>query len=57
VNPRAYVHRVVHCIVHGCPHAKLGEPLPDSMLVAHPELLMGDPDSLPLPPVMRALPR
>jgi transposase len=57
VNPRAYLHRVVHAIVHGWPQAKLRELLPDRMLATHPELFMGDPDSLPLPTPARALPR
>ncbi len=38
VNPRAYLPRVVHCIVHGWPQAKLRDLLPDRMLVEHPEL-------------------
>jgi transposase len=49
VNPRAYLHKVVHAIVHGWPQAQLRELLPDRMLVAHPELYVGDPDALPLP--------
>jgi hypothetical protein len=49
VNPRAYLHKVVHAIVHGWPQAELRELLPDRMLVAHPELYVGDPDALPLP--------
>jgi transposase len=57
VNPRAYLHRVVLAIVHGWPQAKLRDLLPDRMLSGHPELFMGDPDSLPLPPPTRALPR
>jgi len=57
VNPRVYLHRVVHCIVHGWPQAKLRELLPDRMLAAHPDLFVGDPDSLPLPAATRALPR
>jgi transposase len=57
VNPRAYLHRVVHCIVHGWPQAQLRELLPDRMLAAHPDLFIGDPDSLPLPGMTRALPR
>jgi hypothetical protein len=57
VNPRAYLHRVVHCIVHGWPQAKLHELLPDRMLGAHPELFMGDPDSLPMPAMTHALTR
>ena len=48
VNPRAYLHKAVHCIVHGWPNDKLRELLPDRMLVAHPELYVGDPDALPL---------
>jgi hypothetical protein len=57
VNPRAYLHRVVHCIVHGWPQALLRELLPDRMLAAHPDLFIGDPDSLPRPGTTRALPR
>jgi transposase len=56
VNPRAYLHRVVHCIVHGWPQAKLRELLPDRMLAEHPELYVGDPDALPIPNAPRALP-
>jgi len=55
VNPRAYLHKVVHCIVHGWPQAKLRDLLPDRMLAAHPELYYGDPDALPIP-AARALP-
>ena len=55
VNPRAYLHLVVHRIVHGWPQAKLRDLLPDRMLGAHPELYIGDPDALPMPPVTRAL--
>ncbi len=57
VNPRAYLHHVVHCIVHGWPKAQLRELLPDRMLAAHPELFVGDPDSLPIPAATRAPPR
>jgi transposase len=57
VNPRAYLHKVVHCIVHGWTQDKLRELLPDRMLAAHPELYVGDPDALPLPSPSRALPR
>jgi transposase len=57
INPRAYLHRVVDCIVHGWPQSKLRELLPDRMLEAHPELFVGDPDSLPMPTVTRALSR
>ncbi len=48
VNPRAYLHRVVQCIVHGWPQARLRELLPDRMLAAYPELYAGDPDALPI---------
>ncbi|HYX21517.1 MAG TPA: IS66 family transposase [Thermoanaerobaculia bacterium] len=56
VNPRAYLHKVVHCIVHGWPQDKLRDLLPDRMLAAHPELYAGDPDALPIPNALRALP-
>jgi transposase len=55
VNPRAYLHKVVHCIVHGWPQDKLRELLPDRMLAAHPELYVGDPDALPIPSAHRPL--
>jgi hypothetical protein len=48
VNPHAYLHRVVHCIVHGWPQAKLHDLLPDRMLADYPELHVGDPDALPM---------
>jgi hypothetical protein len=57
VNPRAYLHRVVTSIVHGWPHAKLRELLPDRMLLAHPDLYIGDPDALPMPTAPRSLAR
>jgi transposase len=47
VNPRAYLHDVIRCIVHGWPQARLRDLLPDRMLVAHPELFIGDPHALP----------
>jgi len=56
VNPRDYLHRVVHCIVHGWPQAKLRDLLPDRMLLAHPELFVGDPDALPAPAITPTLP-
>lgn len=56
VNPRAYLHRVVHCIVHGWPQTKVRDLLPDRMLDAHPDLYVGDPDALPIPDTKRALP-
>jgi hypothetical protein len=49
VNPRAYLDKVVHCIVHGWLQGKLRELLPDRMLVINPELYVGDPDAVPLP--------
>jgi hypothetical protein len=45
VNPRAYLHKVVHCIVHGWPHANLRELLPDRMLFPNPKLDV-DPEAL-----------
>ena len=57
VNPRAYLHRVVHCIVHGWPQAKLRDLLPDRMLAADEELYIGDPDALPMASRTGALPR
>ena len=57
VNPRAYLHRVLHCIVHGWPQAELRLLLPDHMLASHPELYVGDPDALPMPAATPALPR
>jgi transposase len=55
VNPRAYLHLVVRCIVHGWPQARLRDLLPDRMLLAHPELFVGDPETLPMPAAMPAL--
>jgi transposase len=49
VDPRAYLHIVTKLIVDGWPQSKLRELLPDRMLVAHPELFIGDRE-LPLPP-------
>ena len=43
VNPRAYLHLVTRLIVLGWPHAKVSDLLPDRILVAHPELLAGEP--------------
>jgi hypothetical protein len=56
VNPRAYLHKVIHCIVHGWPQDKLRELPADRMLAAHPELYAGDPDALPIPVMHRPLP-
>jgi transposase len=42
VNPRAYLHLVSKLIVHGWPHARARELLPDAMLAAHPELYIGE---------------
>ena len=50
VNPRAYLHLVTKLIVQGWPQAKLRELLPDRVLVAHPELYIGDHDALPTLP-------
>ena len=47
VNPRAYLHLVTKLIVQGWPQTKLRELLPDRMLVAHPELYIGDRDAVP----------
>jgi len=49
VDPRAYLHKVVNAIVHGWPQEQLRDLLPDRMLVANPELYVGDPDALPIP--------
>lgn len=43
VNPRAYLHKVLHYVVPGRPQEKLRDLLPDRMLVSHPELYVGDP--------------
>jgi hypothetical protein len=43
VNPRAYLHKAIHAVVHGWPQAKLRELLPDRMLLAHPELTSATP--------------
>lgn len=56
VNPRAYLQKIAHCIVHGWPQSKLRELLPDRMLAAHPELYAGDPDALPIPKAHQPLP-
>jgi transposase len=57
VNPRAYLHLVTKLLVNGWQQAKLRELLPDRMLASHPELYVGDPDALPIPPTTRALTR
>ena len=49
VNPRAYLHLVTKLIVHGWPQARLRDLLPDRILVAHPELFVGDRDALDMP--------
>ncbi len=38
------------------PRASCWESMPDRMLIAHPELFIGDPDALPVPPRAPALP-
>ena len=42
VNPRPYLHLVTRLIVHGWPHARLRDLLPDRILTAHPELYAGE---------------
>lgn len=42
VNPRAYLHLLVKLIIEGWPQAKLRELLPDRILVAHPDLYVGE---------------
>ncbi|MBZ0173230.1 MAG: IS66 family transposase [Phycisphaerales bacterium] len=42
VNPRAYLHLVTRLIVQGWPQTKLRDLLPDRLLVAHPELYVGE---------------
>jgi transposase len=50
VNPRAYLHLVSKLIVHGWPHARARELLPDVMLATHPELYIGEiPPDIPEP--------
>lgn len=44
IDPRAYLHVVTKCIVHGGPRTALGDLLPDKILVAHPELYIGERD-------------
>lgn len=44
VNPRAYLHIVARKIVDGWPQSRLRELLPDRMLLAHPELFVGERD-------------
>lgn len=44
VNPRAYLHLVARRIVQGWPRANLRELLPDRIVVAHPDLYIGDID-------------
>jgi transposase len=50
VSPRAYLHLVTKLIVHGWPHARLRDLLPDRMLAMHPELYIGDRDAIPALP-------
>ena len=42
LNPRPYLHLITRLIVQGWPNAELRELLPDRMLVAHPELYVGE---------------
>ncbi|MHB8533586.1 MAG: IS66 family transposase [Solirubrobacteraceae bacterium] len=46
VNPRAYLHLVTKLIVRGWPHSKLRDLLPDRIIASHPELFVGERDSL-----------
>jgi transposase len=55
VNPRAYLHLVTKLIVHGWPHSRLRELLPDRVLAAHPELHVGDWSTLPMSSAAAAL--
>lgn len=50
VDPRAYLHLITKLIVNGWPNSRLRELLPDRILVAHPELYVGDRDALPIIP-------
>lgn len=49
VNPRAYLHLVTKLLVRGWPQHRLRELLPDQIVVAHPDLIAGDPAALLLP--------
>lgn len=49
VNPRAYLHRVTHLIVHGWPQSRLRDLLPDRMITSHPELLVREHAALGAP--------
>ena len=42
VNPRPYLHLVTRLIGQGWPNARLRDLLPDRILVAHPELCVGE---------------
>jgi transposase len=55
VNPRRYLHLVARLIVHGWPNARLRDLLPDRILLAHPELYVGEPSELPTSPDAPAL--
>jgi transposase len=56
VNPRAYLHLITRLIVHGWPHSKLRELLPDRILAMHPQLVVGGHEPLPAPPDAPVLP-
>jgi hypothetical protein len=45
---------VTKLIVHGWPQSKLRDLLPDRMLVAHPELSVGERDAAPDAPALGA---
>lgn len=42
INPRAYLHLVTPLIVKGWPNAQLRDLLPDRIVVAHPDLRIGE---------------
>jgi len=52
VNPRAYLHKVVHGIVHGWPQDKLRELLPDRMLAVTRSSSLVIPAPCPCPRVL-----
>jgi transposase len=58
VNPRTYLHRVTHLLIHGWPMARLRDLLPDRLAEMHPELRLPPPALPPptLPPPPRMLP-
>jgi transposase len=53
VNPRSYLHLITRLIVDGWPQRRLRDLLPDRILVAHPELLVGEQPVAPPPSAAR----